>query len=90
MRAQGRDWVVVMAPTFPPYHVQGFNPKSVRKLMERAGLEIKVLNMCGGVWDFTGEQTLRKKLESKAAKIINATDKAFGGGLFMSAWCQKK
>jgi SAM-dependent methyltransferase len=90
MRLQGRDWLVVMAPTFPPYHVQGFNPKSLHKLMERAGLEIKELQMCGGVWDLTGEQTLRKKFETKVAKLINATDKAFGGGLFMTAWCQKK
>ncbi|MCU0238328.1 MAG: class I SAM-dependent methyltransferase [Pyrinomonadaceae bacterium] len=90
MRLRGKDWVVVMAPTFPPYHVQGFNPKSLKKLMNRAGLEIKELNMCGGVWDLTGEQTLRKKIETKLAKLINSTDKALGGGLFMIAWCQKK
>jgi SAM-dependent methyltransferase len=90
MRLQRRDWVVVMAPTFPPYHVQGFNPKSLNTLMKRAGLEIKELTMCGGVWDLTSEQTLRKKLETKIAKLINATDRAFGGGLYMTAWCQKK
>jgi SAM-dependent methyltransferase len=90
MKLQQRDWVVVMAPTFPPYHVQGFNPKSVRKLLERAGLEIKELNMCGGVWALTGEQSLRKKIETGAAKLINEIDKKLGGGLFMTAWCQKK
>ncbi len=90
MRWQRRDWVVVMAPTFPPYHVQGFNPRSLKFLLDRAGFEIKELNMCGGFWNLTGEQTLRKKIETSVARLINATDKACGGGLFMTAWCQKK
>jgi len=90
MRLQGRDWLVVMAPTFPPYHVQGFNPKSLRILTDRAQFQIRELKMCGAPWAFTGQQTLRVKLEFRAAQLVNRIDKLFGGGIFMTAWCQKK
>ncbi len=41
MRALRRDWVVNLAPTFPPYHVQSFNPRSLRLLLERADFAVE-------------------------------------------------
>lgn len=37
MRARGTDWAVNLSPTFPPYHVVGFCPMSLRQLLEREG-----------------------------------------------------
>jgi len=89
MRLQRKDWVVVMAPTFPPYHVQGFNPKSLRKLLERAGFEFKKMEILGEVSEQQGEQSWRKKIEINAAKIINQIGKILNKGSYMSVWAQK-
>jgi ubiquinone/menaquinone biosynthesis C-methylase UbiE len=90
MRFQGRDWVVVMAPTFSPYHVQGFNPKSLRKILEKNDFSLREIEMCGEVWQQTGKLSLKKKIENTMAHYINLIDKTLGGGLYMSVWCQKK
>lgn len=89
MRLQRRDWVVVMAPTFPPYHVQGFNPSSIRSLLQRAGFQIEELEITGGVADFTGEQTFRKRLEHKVSLCINWLGKRIGMSSYMSIWAKK-
>ena len=89
MRLQGKDWVVVMAPTFPPYHVQGFNPKSLRKLLDRAGFKCKEMEIVGGLYEQKGAKTLRKKIEFNAAKIINEVGKILNKGSYMSIWARK-
>ena len=89
MRLQGKDWVVVMAPTFPPYHVQGFNPKSLRKLLDRAGFKCKEMEIVGGLYEQKGAKTLRKKIEFNAAKIINQVGKILNKGSYMSIWARK-
>ena len=45
MRARGRDWAVNLAPTFPPFHVVGFCPVSLRRALSLAGLDEVELNV---------------------------------------------
>lgn len=45
MRARGRDWVVNLSPTFPPFHVVGFCPRSLRHLLESTGFALVDLAM---------------------------------------------
>ena len=40
MRLRGRDWAVNLAPTFPPYHVVGFCPKSLSHLLSVSGFSV--------------------------------------------------
>lgn len=89
MRLQRKDWVVVMAPTFPPHHVQGFNPKSLRKLLDRAEFEFMEMGIVGGVCEQKGERSLRKKIEFNAAKIINHFGRILNRGSYMSVWARK-
>lgn len=89
MRLRGKNWVVIMAPTFPPYHVQGFNPNSLRKLSHRAGFVIKDLAIAGEVCEQRGENSLRKKIEFAGAKLINAFGIRLNMGSYMSVWAQK-
>lgn len=89
MKAQRKDWVVSMAPTFPPYHVQGFNPASLRSLLKRADLELEELKIGGGIWEFTGEKTLRKRVEFAAAKTITFISKQLNMGPYMSVWAKR-
>jgi hypothetical protein len=38
-RLRGRDWVVNADPTFSPYHVFGFSPRSLKALLSKHGLK---------------------------------------------------
>ena len=49
MRMCRRDWVVSLAPTFSPYHVQGFNPASVKKILERNNYAIEDFRIFGDI-----------------------------------------
>ena len=43
-RLRGRDWCVNLSPTFPPFHVVGFCPRSLRTLLSACGLEVVSLD----------------------------------------------
>jgi len=89
MKAQGRDWVVTLAPTFSPYHVQGFNPRSLRRLTARAGFEIVSFSMGGTVWPPTGPQTVRKRIEYRGAQLINWVGRRMGAGIYLYVAARK-
>jgi SAM-dependent methyltransferase len=88
-RAQGRDWVVNLAPTFAPYHVQGFNRKSVKRLLQRVGFEIDSLEIYGRISPMTGKTSLRKQLEHRAGQLVNWFGNQLGAGIYMYAWTKK-
>jgi SAM-dependent methyltransferase len=89
MKAQGRDWVLTLAPTFPPYHVQGFNPRSLRKLLMRVNLEVEQLTMGGNIWPPVGPLTWRKRGEYYVAKVIDFVGRHTGGGIYMEVIARK-
>lgn len=89
LRAQRRDWVVNLAPTFPPYHVQGFNPGSLQRIVERVGFQLEELKIYGKVWPLTGAASLRKRMEFHAAQLINWLGNRCGAGIYMYVWAKK-
>jgi SAM-dependent methyltransferase len=38
--ATGRNWTLSLSPTFPPYHVVGWSPGSLRAALELVGLDV--------------------------------------------------
>lgn len=40
MRIRGRDWAMNLSPTFPPFHVVGFCPSSLRALLDATDFEV--------------------------------------------------
>jgi SAM-dependent methyltransferase len=89
LRAQGRDWVVNLAPTFPPYHIQGFNPVSLRQLLQRVGFQVTALGIGGTTSPHTGKTSLRKRTEHKAAQLVNWIGNRYGAGIYMFVWTKK-
>jgi ubiquinone/menaquinone biosynthesis C-methylase UbiE len=89
MRAQGRDWVVCLAPTFVPYHVQGFNPRSVRRILARAGFRVERLCVWGRIFPLTGRSTPRRAAEFQAARLLNWVGNLCGSGSYMTLWARK-
>ena len=90
MKALGRNWVVTLAPTFPPYHVQGFNPHSLAVLLERANFTIAEMALVGEIRPQTGRQSIRKRLELTLGRMINWVGKRIGRGMYMGVWARKK
>ena len=88
MRLRGRDWVVVLAPTFPPFHVQGFNPASVKTLLKQTGFIVRDFNIHGDVFSQMGPQTLRKRLEFFGARLANSVGNLIGKGSYITIWAQ--
>lgn len=89
MRTRGRDWVINLAPTFPPYHVQGFNRRSLPRLLKRVGFEIEKMRVWGNMWPFTGKPSLRKQIEYRGAQLVNWVGNRSGTGLYMTVLARK-
>ena len=88
-RVQGRDWVVNLAPTFAPYHVQGFNRKSVQRLLDRVGFDVDSLTIFGHISPMTGKTSLRKRFEHRAGQLVNWLGNQSGTGIYMYVWARK-
>lgn len=89
MKALGRDWVVTLAPTFSPYHVQGFNPTSLRKLLDLSKFDVRQFRLFGDLSPQTGVVTFRKSCEYVAARFVNWIGNKIGRGTYMDVWAQK-
>lgn len=89
LRGRGRDWVVNLAPTFPPFHVQGFNPSSLKRLLQRVGFEVDEFSITGNTFPATGRTSLRKRLEHRAAQIVNWVGRHSGSGVYMDVWARR-
>ena len=88
-RLRLRDWVVNLAPTFEPYHVFGFSPRSLRALLAKHGLR-------PGVWYlFGGECLLPERrgplgfLERQAARALTALARRGELGSYIATWAVK-
>jgi hypothetical protein len=67
----------------------GFNPSSVRKLLQRVGLDLDELSITGKVSPATGETSLRKRLEHRAAQLVNWIGGRRGSGIYMYLWAKR-
>jgi SAM-dependent methyltransferase len=47
-KCRGRDWCVNLAPTFSPFHIFGFNAKSLKKLLGQHGFTVSQWSVYGG------------------------------------------
>jgi 2-polyprenyl-3-methyl-5-hydroxy-6-metoxy-1,4-benzoquinol methylase len=90
MRLLRKNQLVVLAPTFSPFHVQGFNPESLQKLAKRCGLVIRDLRIFGQISPQTGNPTFRKRTEHQFARLVNGFGNLLGKGMYMEVWAQKR
>jgi hypothetical protein len=80
---------VNLAPTFPPFHVQGFNPTSLNYLLQRVGFEVTDFAISGIISPAQGKPSLRKRAEYRAAQFINWIGNRCGAGIYMYVWTRK-
>jgi 2-polyprenyl-3-methyl-5-hydroxy-6-metoxy-1,4-benzoquinol methylase len=83
---RGRNWVVNLAPTFPPFHVFGFTPRALRTLLRKHGLVPARWRVYPGRSMVPSGNGLMGSLEQVAARGVTAISKLGSLGTYIEAW----
>lgn len=89
-RLRGRNWVVNLSPTFAPFHVFGFGPRSLRALLASHGLKPAAWLVYGGrsmVPSLNGPFAF---LEPFAARVVVALGRYGDLGTHIQTWALKE
>jgi SAM-dependent methyltransferase len=89
-RLRGRDWCVNLAPTFEPFHVFGFGPRSLRALLAKHGLGVLVWRVYGGRSMVPNRGGLAGALEQLAARAVTAASNYGQLGTYIETWAAKR
>ncbi|MEW5739582.1 MAG: class I SAM-dependent methyltransferase [Myxococcota bacterium] len=88
-RAQGRPWAMNLSPTFPPFHVVGFSPESLRFALELVGFEVLALETVAGHNDMQPGQGPKARIESTALSAVLRAASALGRGDAIDCWARR-
>jgi SAM-dependent methyltransferase len=88
-RMRGRDWAINLSPTFPPYHVVGFCPKSLRLALVQSGLEVLQLDTIAYRNVLPRRPGLYGTIEHVAANTTIRLGTTVGMGAGLSCWARK-
>ncbi|MBC7930559.1 MAG: class I SAM-dependent methyltransferase [Rubrivivax sp.] len=88
-KLRGRDWSVNLAPTFEPFHVFGFNPRSLRALLTKHGLAVREWRVYGGQAYLPRRDGLVGALEQAAAHAVTALSNVGELGTYIETWAVK-
>lgn len=89
-KLRGRDWTVNTAPTFEPFHVFGFNPKALRALLAKHGLQTKDWHVYAGRSVLPARGGLVGVAEGAAARLVTAVSRFRGLGAYIETWAIKE
>jgi SAM-dependent methyltransferase len=88
-RLQGRDWSINLSPTFPPFHVVGFGPRSLTSVLHAAGFqvhEMRVVKYTNSVLPAPG---LKRVVERAAMGAFQRIGHAVGMGDGLVCWARR-
>ena len=89
-RLRGRNWVVNTAPTFSPFHLFGFGPHSLRKLLHKHGLRPTDWRVYPGESMVPAHGSSIAMLERLAAKAVTAASSVGELGTYIETWAIKE
>lgn len=89
-KVRGRDWVVNLAPTFPPFHVFGFGTRSLRALLAKHGLNPERWRVYPGQAFVPARGGLVGLLEQQAARAVTALGSFRSLGTYIETWAIKR
>lgn len=90
MRARGRDWAINLSPTFPPFHVVGFSPRSLRRALNSIGFEVYRLEVPKWRNDLPPGTTFGQKIERLGLTAIQSLGEMLGMGDGITCWARRK
>lgn len=86
MRLRGRDWCVNLSPTFSPFHVVGFSPNSLRKLLVSSGFRIHRLDVVKWNNAFPQTKNLVEAIEKFSLEVVQYVGAVIGMGDGIVCW----
>jgi SAM-dependent methyltransferase len=88
MRARGRDWSINLSPTFPPFHVVGFTPGSLRHALGETGFEVVQLEVPRWRSALPPGRGLASLIERKGLGAASWLGSKLGRGDGISCWAR--
>jgi SAM-dependent methyltransferase len=88
-RLCGRNWVVNLSPTFPPFHIFGFTPPSLRIILARYGLSPVVWRTYGGSSRVPRGGGFTGMIERGASVAITRLSNWGDWGTYIETWALK-
>jgi SAM-dependent methyltransferase len=88
-KLRGRDWSVNLAPTFEPFHIFGFSPRSLRALLTKHGLAVREWRVYGGQAYVPRRGGMLGAFESVAANAVTALSNVGELGTYIETWAIK-
>jgi len=85
-RLRGRHWSVNLSPTFPPFHVVGFCPRSLRRALERAGFDTLLCRT--ERWQLPAGRV--SGVERLLSSAILSVGQALGSGMGITCWARAR
>ena len=89
-KLRGRDWVVNLAPTFSPFHVFGFSPRSLRALLAKYKLRPEYWHVYGGKAMVPARGGAVGALERLTAHAVTAVSNLGELGTYIETWAVKE
>jgi 2-polyprenyl-3-methyl-5-hydroxy-6-metoxy-1,4-benzoquinol methylase len=90
LRIRGKDWATNLSPTFSPFHVVGFCPESLRRLLTASGFEILSLRLYRTTSALPKAAGVQKAMEKHALEAVLWTGERVGRGAGISCWASRK
>jgi SAM-dependent methyltransferase len=90
MRLRGKDWAINLSPTFPPFHVVGFCPASLRRLLDRCGFDVVELTSQRWQNELPRRPGVLAQIERIGADAVLTLGAALGMGAGLTCWARKK
>ena len=90
LRLSGKDWAINLSPTFPPFHVVGFCPASLKWALGRAGfvpVEFQLYKMESCFTPSGGG--LKAQMEAAGLRLSLALGQRVGMGAGITCWARK-
>lgn len=88
-KLRGRDWSVNLAPTFEPFHVFGFSPRSLRALLAKHELGVREWRVYPGRSVLPRRDGFFGALEYLAAQVVTAASSVGSLGTYIETWAVK-
>jgi SAM-dependent methyltransferase len=89
MHLRGRDWAINLSPTFPPFHVVGFCPRSLTAALNKTGFSVVSLETPRWNNDLPSMDGLAHRIESFGVDMVLTVGKALGQGAGITCWARR-
>jgi SAM-dependent methyltransferase len=85
---RGRDWATNLSPTFPPYHVVGFCPTSLRHMLLSCGFAVESLRTERWSNALPPRSGLWGNLERLGSSAVLSAGQMLGMGAGITCWAR--